>query len=82
MLTYLLFKLLTLQGHHHLITAMVFGNQIDPLLLCSASEDYIIMWNMDECREKALKGKHVEHSVTTFKWRNAEEYLLEVQWEV
>lgn len=49
-------QLLTLQGHHHLITAMVFGNQIDPLLLCSASEDYIIMWNMDECREKALKG--------------------------
>ncbi|XP_006524994.1 WD repeat-containing protein 27 isoform X6 [Mus musculus] len=49
-------QLLTLQGHHQLITAVVFGNQIDPLLLCSASEDYIIMWNVAECREKTLKG--------------------------
>ncbi|XP_028639319.1 WD repeat-containing protein 27 isoform X2 [Grammomys surdaster] len=49
-------QLLTLQGHHQLITAVVFGNQIDPLLLCSASDDYIIMWNVDECREKTLKG--------------------------
>jgi hypothetical protein len=53
------FKLLTLQGHHQLITAVVFGNQIDPLLLCSASEDYIIMWNVAECREKTLKGKRI-----------------------
>ncbi|XP_031210538.1 WD repeat-containing protein 27 isoform X6 [Mastomys coucha] len=50
-------QLLTLQGHHRLITAVVFGNQIDPLLLCSASEDYIIIWNVAECREKTLKGQ-------------------------
>ncbi|XP_076782679.1 WD repeat-containing protein 27 isoform X8 [Arvicanthis niloticus] len=49
-------QLLTLQGHHQLITAVVFGNQMDPFLLCSASDDYIIVWNVDECREKTLKG--------------------------
>ncbi|CAO2628848.1 WD repeat-containing protein 27 [Lemmus lemmus] len=49
-------QLLTLQGHHQLITAVVFGNQIDPHQLCSASQDCIIMWNVDKCREKTLKG--------------------------
>ncbi|XP_051062008.1 WD repeat-containing protein 27 [Phodopus roborovskii] len=48
--------LLTLQGHRQLITAVVFGNQTDPLQLCSASQDCIIMWNVDECREKTLEG--------------------------
>ncbi|MEJ1275477.1 WD repeat domain 27 [Cricetulus griseus] len=49
-------QLLTLQGHHQLITAVVFGNQTDPLQLCSASQDRIIVWNVDECREKTLEG--------------------------
>ncbi|XP_026643273.1 WD repeat-containing protein 27 [Microtus ochrogaster] len=49
-------QLLTLQGHHQLITAVVFGNQTDPHQLCSASQDCIIMWNVDACREKTLKG--------------------------
>ncbi|XP_041535974.1 WD repeat-containing protein 27 [Microtus oregoni] len=49
-------QLLTLQGHHQLITAVVFGNQIDPHQLCSASHDCIIMWNVAACREKTLKG--------------------------
>ncbi|XP_060229291.1 WD repeat-containing protein 27 isoform X4 [Meriones unguiculatus] len=49
-------QLLILQGHHQLITAVVFGNQADPLQLCSASQDYIILWNVVECREKTLEG--------------------------
>ncbi|XP_052606708.1 WD repeat-containing protein 27 isoform X13 [Peromyscus californicus insignis] len=49
-------QLLTLEGHHQLITAVAFGNQVDPLQLCSASQDCIIMWNVDDCREKTLKG--------------------------
>ncbi|XP_015850368.1 WD repeat-containing protein 27 isoform X6 [Peromyscus maniculatus bairdii] len=49
-------QLLTLEGHHQLITAVVFGNQVDPLQLCSASQDCVIMWNVDDCRDKTLKG--------------------------
>ncbi|KAK7806849.1 hypothetical protein U0070_026741 [Myodes glareolus] len=48
--------LLTLRGHHQLITAVAFGNQVDPLQFCSASQDCVIMWNVDECREKTLRG--------------------------
>ncbi|XP_048210416.1 WD repeat-containing protein 27 isoform X1 [Perognathus longimembris pacificus] len=47
---------LILQGHHHSITAMAFGNKLDPPLVCSASQDYVIMWNLDECRKKILQG--------------------------
>nr|XP_045015341.1 WD repeat-containing protein 27 [Jaculus jaculus] len=50
------YQLLILQGHHQPITAMAFGNKVNPLQLCSASQDYVIMWNMDECREKTLQG--------------------------
>ncbi|KAF5914891.1 hypothetical protein HPG69_010957 [Diceros bicornis minor] len=48
--------LLVLRGHHWPITAMAFGNTENPLLICSASQDYVIMWNLDECREKVLQG--------------------------
>ncbi|PNI19589.1 WDR27 isoform 4 [Pan troglodytes] len=49
-------QLLILRGHHQPITAMAFGNKVNPLLICSASLDYVIMWNLDECREKVLQG--------------------------
>ncbi|XP_058389956.1 WD repeat-containing protein 27 isoform X1 [Diceros bicornis minor] len=49
-------RLLVLRGHHWPITAMAFGNTENPLLICSASQDYVIMWNLDECREKVLQG--------------------------
>ncbi|XP_077910579.1 WD repeat-containing protein 27 isoform X1 [Halichoerus grypus] len=47
---------LTLRGHHEPITAVAFGNAVSPLLICSASRDYVIMWTLDECRQKALQG--------------------------
>ncbi|XP_042523684.1 WD repeat-containing protein 27 [Dipodomys spectabilis] len=47
---------LFLQGHHYPITAITFGNKPDPPLICSASQDYVIMWNLDECRKKILQG--------------------------
>lgn len=50
-------QLLILRGHHQPITAMAFGNTADPLLICSASEDYVIKWSLEECREKVLQGK-------------------------
>ncbi|XP_015980546.2 WD repeat-containing protein 27 isoform X4 [Rousettus aegyptiacus] len=49
-------QLLILRGHHQPITAVAFGNTVDPLLICSASEDYVIKWSLEECREKVLQG--------------------------
>uniref|UniRef100_A0A7N9IFL2 WD repeat domain 27 n=1 Tax=Macaca fascicularis TaxID=9541 RepID=A0A7N9IFL2_MACFA len=49
-------QLLILRGHHQPITAIAFGNKVNPLLICSASLDYVIMWNLDECREKVLQA--------------------------
>ncbi|KAL7987596.1 hypothetical protein Chor_006515, partial [Crotalus horridus] len=47
---------LHLIGHHHSITALAFGTKVNPLLLCSASHDYVIVWNLDECTKKVLEG--------------------------
>ncbi|XP_077203078.1 WD repeat-containing protein 27 isoform X3 [Paroedura picta] len=47
---------LHLIGHHHSITALTFGSKVNPLLICSASSDYVIVWNLDECMKKALQG--------------------------
>ncbi|XP_070459149.1 WD repeat-containing protein 27 isoform X2 [Equus przewalskii] len=47
---------LILRGHQQPITAVVFGNTANPLLICSASQDCVIMWKLDECREKVLEG--------------------------
>uniref|UniRef100_A0A8D0G7P9 WD repeat domain 27 n=1 Tax=Sphenodon punctatus TaxID=8508 RepID=A0A8D0G7P9_SPHPU len=47
---------LHLIGHHHSITALAFGSKINPLLICSASCDYVIVWNLDECTKKVLQG--------------------------
>ncbi|KAM5284691.1 WD repeat-containing protein 27 isoform 6-T10 [Hipposideros larvatus] len=48
--------LLVLRGHHQPISAVAFGNAAAPLLICSASPDYVIMWSLDECRENVLEG--------------------------
>nr|XP_056708951.1 WD repeat-containing protein 27 [Euleptes europaea] len=47
---------LHLIGHHHSITALAFGSKVNPLLICSASCDYVIVWNLDECLKKVLQG--------------------------
>ncbi|KAJ6664618.1 hypothetical protein lerEdw1_006191 [Lerista edwardsae] len=47
---------LHLIGHHNSITALAFGSKINPLLVCSASRDYVIVWNLDECMKKVLQG--------------------------
>ncbi|XP_053446331.1 WD repeat-containing protein 27 isoform X2 [Nycticebus coucang] len=49
-------QFLTLQGHNQPITTVAFGNKADPLLICSASQDCIIVWSLQECREKVLQG--------------------------
>ncbi|KAM7135815.1 WD repeat-containing protein 27 [Molossus nigricans] len=49
-------QLLILRGHHQPITAVAFGNTGSPLLVCSASQDYVITWELQECRERARRG--------------------------
>uniref|UniRef100_A0A3Q3VQH4 Uncharacterized protein n=1 Tax=Mola mola TaxID=94237 RepID=A0A3Q3VQH4_MOLML len=45
-------KPLLLTGHHCEISAMTFGKGNRPILLCSASADYIIVWDIELCQRK------------------------------
>ncbi|NXQ48159.1 WDR27 protein, partial [Catharus fuscescens] len=47
---------LYLSGHHNSISALSFGSKIDPLLVCSASREHVIVWNLDECTQKVQEG--------------------------
>ncbi|XP_067901569.1 WD repeat-containing protein 27 isoform X3 [Heterodontus francisci] len=47
---------LELKGHHRSITALAFGNHCEPTLLCSAAEDYIIIWDIEACRMRIQQG--------------------------
>ncbi|KAL4641228.1 WD repeat-containing protein 27 isoform X1 [Arapaima gigas] len=47
---------LCLTGHHENIAAVVFGNGTNPLILCSASRDYIISWDIENCYSSVKKG--------------------------
>ncbi|XP_045150445.1 WD repeat-containing protein 27 [Echinops telfairi] len=47
---------LTLRGHRQSVTAVAFGHKASPLLLCSASQDRVLVWDLDLCRADALQG--------------------------
>ncbi|XP_054554141.1 WD repeat-containing protein 27 [Talpa occidentalis] len=47
---------LILSGHHQPVTALAFGNVATPPLLCSASRDRVLTWDLDGCREQARQG--------------------------
>ncbi|NXE19136.1 WDR27 protein, partial [Ardeotis kori] len=47
---------LRLSGHHYSISAVSFGNKTNPLLVCSASREHVIVWNLDECIEMVQEG--------------------------
>ncbi|KAM4607485.1 WD repeat-containing protein 27 [Polymixia lowei] len=49
-------KPLLLTGHHGDISAMVFGTGSKPVLLCSASADYIIVWDVELCQKRTRDG--------------------------
>ncbi|XP_023567753.1 WD repeat-containing protein 27 isoform X2 [Octodon degus] len=54
-------QLLILKGHLQAITAIAFGNREAPPLICSASQDFVMVWNLEVCREKAVQGaSHVD----------------------
>ncbi|KAI1240750.1 hypothetical protein IHE44_0009191 [Lamprotornis superbus] len=42
--------------HHYSISALSFGSKSNPLLICSASHDHVIVWNLDECTQKVQEG--------------------------
>ncbi|KAM7385734.1 hypothetical protein PAMP_001795 [Pampus punctatissimus] len=48
---------LLLSGHHGEISAMTFGKRSSPVLLCSASADYIIVWDIELCQKRTKEGK-------------------------
>ncbi|XP_058507143.1 WD repeat-containing protein 27 isoform X1 [Solea solea] len=48
---------LPLTGHHGEIGAMTFGKGGRPVLLCSASADYIIVWDIERCQKRVKDGK-------------------------
>lgn len=47
---------LLLTGHHGEISAMTFGKGSGPVLLCSASADYIIVWDIELCQRRTQEG--------------------------
>ncbi|XP_051946272.1 LOW QUALITY PROTEIN: WD repeat-containing protein 27 [Xyrauchen texanus] len=47
---------LELTGHHYEVSAMVFGKVRDRLILCSASEDYVIVWDIDRSYKQIKEG--------------------------
>ena len=48
---------LRLEGHRKILTSLVLGNVSNPKKLCSAAEDYIIVWNIHQAQENAEKGE-------------------------
>nr|XP_054606120.1 WD repeat-containing protein 27 isoform X2 [Nothobranchius furzeri] len=50
-------KPLLLTGHHGDINAMTFGKRNIPVLLCSASADYVIVWDVENCQRKIQEGE-------------------------
>ncbi|NWS70009.1 WDR27 protein, partial [Crotophaga sulcirostris] len=47
---------LRLSGHCYSISAVSFGSKTNPLLVCSASRERVIVWNLDECTQKVQEG--------------------------
>ncbi|XP_030604144.1 WD repeat-containing protein 27 isoform X2 [Archocentrus centrarchus] len=50
-------KPLLLTGHHGDISAMTFGKRSRPIILCSASADYIIVWDIELCQKRTQEGE-------------------------
>uniref|UniRef100_A0A3Q2WW25 Uncharacterized protein n=1 Tax=Haplochromis burtoni TaxID=8153 RepID=A0A3Q2WW25_HAPBU len=48
---------LILTGHHGDISALTFGKRSSPVILCSASADYVIVWDIELCQKRTQEGK-------------------------
>lgn len=47
---------LILKGHHQAITAVALKNDGSQCIACSASQDYVIIWNIHKCTQAAQQG--------------------------
>ncbi|XP_061692752.1 WD repeat-containing protein 27 isoform X3 [Syngnathoides biaculeatus] len=56
-------KTFRLSGHYGEITSMTFGKGKSPVLLCSASADYIIVWNVEVCLSRLTQGSFASGTV-------------------
>uniref|UniRef100_A0A8C3A6H7 WD repeat domain 27 n=1 Tax=Cyclopterus lumpus TaxID=8103 RepID=A0A8C3A6H7_CYCLU len=56
-------KPLMLTGHHGEVSAMTFGKRSSPVLLCSASADYIIVWDIELCHKRTQEGEKISGTV-------------------
>ncbi|XP_040206849.1 WD repeat-containing protein 27 [Rana temporaria] len=45
-----------LKGHHQPINAVAIKQDGDQWLACSASRDYVITWNLNDCRRDVIQG--------------------------
>uniref|UniRef100_A0A3B5LY07 Uncharacterized protein n=1 Tax=Xiphophorus couchianus TaxID=32473 RepID=A0A3B5LY07_9TELE len=54
---------LLLTGHHGDISAMTFGKRSSPVTLCSASSEYIIIWDIQACQKRQEEGKRAAGTV-------------------
>lgn len=57
------YKPLELEGHKKILRCMSFGHVVQPKLLCTAAEDYVIVWNIHQIRQAVDKGNQVKGKV-------------------
>eukprot|EP00058_Branchiostoma_floridae_P027953 XP_002613444.1 hypothetical protein BRAFLDRAFT_123921 [Branchiostoma floridae] len=57
------FRQLDLVAHKKAVTATSFGFHSQPTLLCTAAEDYIIVWNIEEARHMYEKGQQIRGQI-------------------
>ncbi|XP_019643830.1 PREDICTED: WD repeat-containing protein 27-like isoform X1 [Branchiostoma belcheri] len=57
------FRQLDLVAHRKAVTATSFGFHSQPTLLCTAAEDYIIVWNIEEARHMYEKGQQIRGQI-------------------
>ncbi|XP_070578723.1 WD repeat-containing protein 27-like isoform X2 [Ptychodera flava] len=54
---------LQLEGHRKKITCLRFGYKHNPTLLCSAADDFIIVWNIEKGRSAIDTGQQIRGQV-------------------
>ncbi|XP_064622428.1 WD repeat-containing protein 27-like [Lineus longissimus] len=56
-------KPLELEGHRRAVTALNVSHYSSPTLLCSAAEDFIIVWNIEHARASLAAGNQIRGKV-------------------
>ncbi|XP_022091006.1 WD repeat-containing protein 27-like isoform X2 [Acanthaster planci] len=56
-------KPLVLEAHKKKLSCLCFGHQHNPTLVCSAAEDYIIVWNVEQARSTYDLGEQIRGQI-------------------